>query len=177
MLNNIQADAEVIISSALNGIGGNPYVGISLNLPTILPVNLIPRIPGVQPPVVCIIVPPSAHDEYLIISHSYVVQFVIKRVEGDIYTLTTNGMQVIELEGRVFAAVEHAPQEWVIKYRELQDAYTITKRLPVPEEIGWIAPIDGENAQIRVGPLNDTPTAPPGQYPLEELYKFQFPSL
>ncbi|KAI6146335.1 hypothetical protein BKA82DRAFT_994197 [Pisolithus tinctorius] len=154
MPNNIQADAEVIISSALNGIGGNPYIGISLNLPTILPVNLIPRIPGVQPPV-----------------------FVIKRVEGDIYTLTINGMQVIELEGRVFAAVEHAPQEWVIKYRELQDAYTITKRLPIPEEIGWIAPIDGENAQIRVGPLNTTPTAPPGQYPLEELYKFQFPSL
>ncbi|KAI6152648.1 hypothetical protein BKA82DRAFT_4112994 [Pisolithus tinctorius] len=119
MPNNIQADAQVIISSALNGIGGNPYVGVSLILPTILPVNLIPRTPGVQPPV-----------------------FVFKRVEGNIYTITTNGMQVIELEGRLVAGAGQTPEEW-----------------------------------IRVGPLNTTPTAPPGQYPLEELFKFQFPSL
>ncbi|KAI6152651.1 hypothetical protein BKA82DRAFT_4113054 [Pisolithus tinctorius] len=175
MPNNIQANAEVIISSALNGIGGNPYVGVPLILPTILPINLIQRTPGIWPPVVRIIVLPPAHDEYLIISRSYVVQFVFKRVEGDIYTLTINGMPVVELEGMLFAAVEQAPQEWVIKYRELQDAYTITKRLDAPEEIGWIAPTNEGNPQLRVGPLNDTPTAPPGQYPLEQLYRFQFP--
>ncbi|KIO12284.1 hypothetical protein M404DRAFT_751139 [Pisolithus tinctorius Marx 270] len=124
MPNNIQADAQVIISSALNGIGGNPYVGVSLILPTILPVNLIPRTPGVQPPVVRIIVPPSTHDEYSIISLSSFVQFVFKRVEGNIYTITTNGMQVIELEGRLVAGAGQTPEEWVIKYRELQDAYT-----------------------------------------------------
>ncbi|KIO12280.1 hypothetical protein M404DRAFT_994196 [Pisolithus tinctorius Marx 270] len=152
MPNNIQANAEVIISSALNGIGGNPYVGVPLILPTILPINLIQRTPGIRPPV-----------------------FVFKRVEGDIYTLTINGMPVVELEGMLFAAVEQAPQEWVIKYRELQDAYTITKRLDAPEEIGWIAPTNEGNPQLRVGPLNDTPTAPPGQYPLEQLYRFQFP--
>ncbi|KAI6152659.1 hypothetical protein BKA82DRAFT_1008462 [Pisolithus tinctorius] len=152
MPNNIKADTEVVISSALNGAGGNPYVGISLILPTILPVNLISRSSGIRPP-----------------------RFILRRVEGDIYTLTTNGMQVIELEGKVFAVVDGRTQEWVIRYRELQDAYTIVKRLDEPGEIGWIAPTDDKSPQITVGPLQQTPTAPPG-YLETELYRFEFPS-
>ncbi|KAI6146341.1 hypothetical protein BKA82DRAFT_994189 [Pisolithus tinctorius] len=151
MPNNIKADAEVVISSALNGAGGNPYVGISLILPTILPVNLISRSSDIRPP-----------------------KFILRRVEGDIYTLTINGMQVVELEGKVFAVVEGRAQEWVIRYRELQDAYTIVKRLDEPGENGWIAPTDGKGPQISVGPLGKTPTAPPG-YLESELYRFYFP--
>ncbi|KAI5999786.1 hypothetical protein F5J12DRAFT_267388 [Pisolithus orientalis] len=147
MPSNIKADFEVIISSALPG---DPYVGISLLLPTILPVNLIERAPGVRPPV-----------------------FVFRRVEGDIYTLSINGMQVIELERRLFAALERPAQEWVIKYRQFHDAYTITKRLDSREEIGWIAPVKGESKQIHIGPLGQIDTAPPG-YPPRELFNFQF---
>ncbi|KAI5999749.1 hypothetical protein F5J12DRAFT_928613 [Pisolithus orientalis] len=106
---------------------------------------------------------------------TYPYLFVLRHVEGDIYTLTTNGMQVIELEGKVFAVVEGRAQEWVIRYRELQDAYTIVKRLDEPGEIGWIAPTDDKSPQISVGPLQQTPTAPPG-YLETELYRFKFPS-
>lgn len=101
MPNNLKADAEVIISSAL---GGNPYVGVPRILPTILPVNLIERESGVQP--------------------LYLVQFVFRRVGDDIYTLTINGLQVVELEGKLFAVVEGNAQEWVVRYRENHDAYT-----------------------------------------------------
>ncbi|KAI6146333.1 hypothetical protein BKA82DRAFT_20110 [Pisolithus tinctorius] len=176
MPSNIQVNAPVVISSALDGPGGSPYVSIPNIQPTIIPINLIQRDPSFQPLVVRIAVPSSAHDEYLIISLSYFVQFVFKRVEDHVYTLTTNGKQVVDVEGKLFAMAGGPVQEWVIKYRELQNAYTITKRLDTPEEIGWIAPTYGGDPQIRVGPLNDTPTAPPGQYPLEQLYRFQLPS-
>ncbi|KAI5999759.1 hypothetical protein F5J12DRAFT_895008 [Pisolithus orientalis] len=132
MPNNIQADIPVIISSALNGPGGNPYVGTPRILPTVLPVILIQRDPGVRPPV-----------------------FMFTRVGGDIYTITANGMQVVEMDGKLFTMVEGPPQEWVIRYRELQDAYTIAKRLDTPEEIGWIAPTDGEDPQVAVEHYGD----------------------
>ncbi|KIK12686.1 hypothetical protein PISMIDRAFT_689272 [Pisolithus microcarpus 441] len=148
MPNNLKADAEVIISSAL---GGNPYVGVPRILPTILPVNLIERESGVQPP-----------------------RFVFRRVGDDIYTLTINGLQVAELEGKLFAVVEGNAQEWVVRYRENHDAYTIVKRLDSPEEIGWIAPIDDDSEQIGVGPLIVGRSFPPF-YPPQELYRFEFP--
>ncbi|KAI6114753.1 hypothetical protein EDD16DRAFT_1517605 [Pisolithus croceorrhizus] len=148
MPNNIRADSEVIISSALDG---NPYVGVPPILPTILPINLIEREPDVRPP-----------------------RFIFRRVGDNIYTLTINGLQVIELEGRLFAAVEGSAQEWVVTYRENHDAYTIVKRLNPPEEIGWIAPIDGESRQILVGPLIVGRSLPPF-YPPQELYRLEFP--
>lgn len=151
MSNIIKADAEVVISSSLMGPGGSPYVGVPPTRPTILPVNLIARNPDIQAP-----------------------RFVLRRVEGDIFTLTINGMQVVEKDGKVFAAMEGRAQEWVIRYREFQNGYTIVKRLDEPGEIGWIAPTDG-SSQIRVGRLREIPTAPPGQYRPEELYNLAFP--
>ncbi|KAI5983120.1 hypothetical protein EDD15DRAFT_2376860 [Pisolithus albus] len=148
MPNNLKVDAEVIISSALEGY---PYVGIPPILPTILPVNLIEREPGVQPP-----------------------RFIFRRVGNNVYTLTINGLQVVEFKGNLFAAVEGVPQEWVVTYRENLDAYTIVKRLDSPEEIGWIAPIDGDNRQIGVRHLIVGPSNPPF-YPPQELYRFEYP--
>ncbi|KAI5983125.1 hypothetical protein EDD15DRAFT_2522355 [Pisolithus albus] len=147
MPNNLKVDSEVTISSALEGY---PYVGVPRILPTILPVNLIERVPGVQPP-----------------------RFIFRRVGDNVYTLTINGLQVIELEGKLFAVVEGEPQEWVVTYRENHDAYTITKRLDSPEEIGWIAPIAGNTEQIGVGPLIVGRSFPP-YYPPQELYRFDY---
>ncbi|KAI6152656.1 hypothetical protein BKA82DRAFT_35192 [Pisolithus tinctorius] len=138
MSNIIKADAEVVISSSLIGPGGSPYVGVPPTRPTVLPVNLIARNPDIQAP-----------------------RFVLRRVEGDIFTLTINGMQVVEKDGKVFAVMEGRAQE-------------IVKRLDEPGEIGWIAPTDG-SSQIRVGRLREIPTAPPGQYRPEELYNLAFP--
>ncbi|KAI6043717.1 hypothetical protein EDC04DRAFT_3087897 [Pisolithus marmoratus] len=90
MPNNLKPDT-VIISSTLKG---SPYVGIPRILPTILPVNLIEREPGAQPPRVHII-------------------FIAERVEGNIYTLTIDGYRAIELEGGLFGAVELPAQEWI----------------------------------------------------------------
>ncbi|KAI6042263.1 hypothetical protein EDC04DRAFT_3088704 [Pisolithus marmoratus] len=128
-------------------------VGIPLTLPAIIPVNLINREPGVRPP-----------------------RFIVKRVEGNVYTLSINGYQTVELEGRLFGAVELPPQEWVITYRKNHDACTIVKRLDSPEEIGWIAPIEDEDErrQIHVGPLVTGRSYPPF-YPPQELYRFEFP--
>ncbi|KAI6032351.1 hypothetical protein BKA83DRAFT_682620 [Pisolithus microcarpus] len=147
MPNNLKTDSEVVIYSALDG---NPYVGVPQILPTILPVNLIEREPGVQPP-----------------------RFIFRQVGDNVYTLTINGLQVIELEGKLFAVVEGDLQEWVVTYRENHDAYTIVKRLDSPEEIGWIAPIDNNSRQIRVGPLIVGWSFPPF-YPPQELYRFEF---
>lgn len=149
MPNNLKVDEEVVIYSTLDG---NPYVGVPPILPTILPVNLIDRASGVQPP-----------------------RFIFQRVGVDTYLLTINGLQVVELDGRLFAVVEGAAQEWVVTYRSNHDAYTITKRLDSPEEIGWIAPTEGENRQIRVGPLIVGRSFPPF-YPPTELFKFEFPN-
>ncbi|KAI6014108.1 hypothetical protein PISMIDRAFT_684468 [Pisolithus microcarpus 441] len=143
MPNNLKADVEVIITPALPG---NSYVGIPVILPTLLPVNLIQREADIQPQ-----------------------RFIFRRVDLDVYTLSIHGFQVIELEGRVFSGVDQRPQEWVVRYRENYDAYTITKRLYGPEEIGWIAPIDEENPQILVGPIGEGPSYPP-----EVLFKFEF---
>ncbi|KAI6042264.1 hypothetical protein EDC04DRAFT_3139258 [Pisolithus marmoratus] len=148
MPDNIRVDSSVVISSTLEGY---PYVGIPPILPTIIPINLIERRPGVQPP-----------------------RFAFRRVGGNIYTITINGLQVIELEGRLFAVVEGAPQEWVITYRENHDAYTIVKRLDASEEIGWVAPIEGESRQILVQPLLPGRSSPPSYRP-QELYRFEFP--
>ncbi|KAI6042266.1 hypothetical protein EDC04DRAFT_2661947 [Pisolithus marmoratus] len=146
MPNNIKADTEVVISSAL---GGNPYVGIPPILPAIVPIDLIDREPGARPP-----------------------RFIFRGVQDNIYTLTINGLQVIELEGKLFAAVEGAPQEWVITYRENHDAYTIVKR-DASEEIGWVAPIGGESPQILVQRLYPGLSFPPFYRP-QELYKFEY---
>ncbi|KAI6152652.1 hypothetical protein BKA82DRAFT_4113075 [Pisolithus tinctorius] len=151
MPNNIKADTEVVISSALNGIGGNPYVGIPLNRPTRLPVKLIERIPGVRPP-----------------------RFIFTRVEDEVYTLTINGLNVVEQQGKLFAVTEEPAQEWVVRYRAFHDAYTIVKRLDSREEIGWMAPTQDGDRQIRIGRLGEIPTVPPG-YLDRELYRFAFP--
>ncbi|KAI6016215.1 hypothetical protein EDC04DRAFT_2946719 [Pisolithus marmoratus] len=148
MPNNLKPDT-VIISSTLKG---NPYVGVPLILPTILPVNLIERQPGVRPP-----------------------RFVFRQVEGNIYTITINGLHVIEREGKLFAVVEEEgpAQEWVITYRENHDAYTIVKR-DAPPEIGWVAPTQDESHQILVQPLLPGRSFPPSYRP-QELYKFEYP--
>ncbi|KAI6124890.1 hypothetical protein EV401DRAFT_2068611 [Pisolithus croceorrhizus] len=98
MSNNLKADAEVIVSSALPN---NPYVGIPLVLHIILPVSLIEWNSSAQPP-----------------------KFIFRRVGADIFTLTIDGYKVIELEGKVLAAIDQPPQEWVVRYRENHDAYT-----------------------------------------------------
>ncbi|KAI6042253.1 hypothetical protein EDC04DRAFT_3088697 [Pisolithus marmoratus] len=107
---------------------------------------------------------------------TYLVQFIAQRVEGNVYTLTINGYRTVELEGRLFGAVEFPPQEWVITYRKNHDAYTITRRLDAPEEVGWIAPFEDEDEgrQIRIGPLVVGRSYPPF-YPPQELFKFEFP--
>ncbi|KAI6042255.1 hypothetical protein EDC04DRAFT_2661839 [Pisolithus marmoratus] len=147
MPNNLRPDT-IIISSTLKG---NPYVGIPLILPTILPVNLIERGSGVQPP-----------------------RFVFRLVEGNIYTMTINGLNVVEREGKLFAVVEEVgpAQEWVITYRENHDAYTIVKR-DVAEEIGWVAPTQDESHQILVQLLLPGRSFPPSYRP-QELYRFEY---
>ncbi|KAI6043703.1 hypothetical protein EDC04DRAFT_2890621 [Pisolithus marmoratus] len=147
MPNNLRPDT-VIISSTLKG---NPYVGIPLILPTILPVNLIERGDGVQPP-----------------------RFVFRLVEGNIYTMTINGLNVVEREGKLFAVVEEEgpAQEWVITYRENHDAYTIVKR-DAAEEIGWVAPTQDESPQILVQLLLPGRSFPPSYRP-QELYRFEY---
>ncbi|KAI6043701.1 hypothetical protein EDC04DRAFT_2649601 [Pisolithus marmoratus] len=148
MPNNLKVDRPVVIYSMLDG---NPYVGIPLYLPAIIPVNLIERGSVVQPPT-----------------------FIARRVGDHTYTLTINGYRTVELEGRLFGAVEFPPQEWVITYRKNHDAYTITKRLDGPEEVGWIAPFEDEDErrQIRIGPLVTGRSYPPF-YPPHELFKFE----
>ncbi|KAI6043715.1 hypothetical protein EDC04DRAFT_639181 [Pisolithus marmoratus] len=148
MPNNLKEDTPVVIYSTLDG---NPYVGIPQTLPIVIPVNLIKREPDVQPP-----------------------RFIATRVGEHAFTLTINGYRTIELEGGLFGAVKYPPQEWVITYREYHDAYTIVKRLDAPEEIGWIAPIEDESQQIRIGPLVTSRSLPP-LYPPQELYRFEFP--
>ncbi|KAI6042257.1 hypothetical protein EDC04DRAFT_2601045 [Pisolithus marmoratus] len=143
MPDNFKVDIPVVIYSTLDG---NPYVGIPMILPAIIPVNLIERGSGIQPS-----------------------RFIAQRVENNVYMLTTNGYRAIDLEGNLFGALELPPQEWVITYRENHDAYTIVKRTNAPEEIGWVAPTKDKSRQILVQPLT-LPTYPP-----QELYRFEFP--
>ncbi|KAI6001266.1 hypothetical protein EDD15DRAFT_2516444 [Pisolithus albus] len=121
MPNNLQADVEVTITPTLPE---NSFVGTPVTAPALVPVTLIQREADIQPQ-----------------------RFIFRPVDLDVYTLSIHGFQVIELEGRVFSFVDQRPEEWVVTYRENYDAYTITKRLYGPEEIGWIAPIGEENPQ------------------------------
>ncbi|KAI5999751.1 hypothetical protein F5J12DRAFT_266755 [Pisolithus orientalis] len=170
MSNIIKADAEVVISSSPHGPRGQPLRWLFPRpvLP-VLPVNLIARNPDIQAPRVRIIT-----NIRRTLIH---VLCTVRPQEGrrrHIHYLPSMGCKSSRRTGRYLLLMEGRAQEWVIRYREFQNGYTIVKRLDEPGEIGWIAPTDG-SSQIRVGRLREIPTAPPGQYRPEELYNLAFP--
>ncbi|KAI6043704.1 hypothetical protein EDC04DRAFT_2599971 [Pisolithus marmoratus] len=75
-------------------------------------------------------------------------KFIAQWVENNVYMLTTNGYQAVNLEGNLFGALELPPQEWVIMYRENHDAYMIIKKTNAPQEIRWVTPTKDKSCQV-----------------------------
>ncbi|KAL4072822.1 hypothetical protein V8B97DRAFT_259162 [Scleroderma yunnanense] len=142
MSNNLDS---VTVATIYSLTDGEPYVGIPPILPAIVPVTLIDRDSGLQPP-----------------------KFVFNRVNENTYTFTVNGLHVVARRGRLFASVYGPPEQFRITYAERHNAYIIQK---TDGPSGWVAPIDEENRQILIRPLIVGPSEPPF-YPSTQLFRF-----
>ncbi|KAL4062566.1 hypothetical protein J3A83DRAFT_1835101 [Scleroderma citrinum] len=166
MSNNLDS---VTVATIYSLTDGEPYVGIPPILPAIVPVTLIDRDSGLQPPKagqvsVASLNPGTDHHGI----DNVFLQFVFNRVNENTYTLTVNGLHVVARRGRLFASVYGPPEQFRITYAERHNAYIIQK---TDGPSGWVAPIDEENRQILIRPLIVGPSEPPF-YPSTQLFRF-----
>ncbi|KAI6014040.1 hypothetical protein BKA83DRAFT_4353334 [Pisolithus microcarpus] len=82
-----------------------------------------------------------------------------------------NGYKTQDQDGLLVGSIEGEAQRWYIEYAERHDAYIITKENE--RIVGWIAPADDGERQIRVGPLIVGRSVPP-YYPSNELFRFKY---
>ncbi|KAH7927791.1 hypothetical protein BV22DRAFT_1127107 [Leucogyrophana mollusca] len=85
------------------------------------------------------------------------------------YKLKVGGAITCEMKQELYAMlIGLEGEEWMIKYRDYHDAYTIEK---ANEKAGWLVPDMKPFTQIAVRPLQSQPSAPP-KFPDSELWKF-----
>lgn len=97
--------------------------------------------------------------------------FELEKVGERTYVISGNGYKTQDQDGLLVGSIEGEAQRWYIEYAERHDAYIITKENE--RIVGWIAPADDGERQIRVGPLIVGRSVPP-YYPSNELFRFKY---
>lgn len=136
----------------ITSLQNNENLGVSQSLPVIppppVPVIVLPQ--GVLPP-----------------------KFTVEVVNGgdNTYAIKVEGRNTRGQEDRVFAFADQSAEEWVILYREYDDAYTIERR---GEPIGWTVqqPEGVEDRQVVLRPIISTRSIPPHFLPAQ-LFRFE----
>ncbi|KAI6001267.1 hypothetical protein EDD15DRAFT_2192914 [Pisolithus albus] len=99
--------------------------------------------------------------------------FTIEPVNGgdNTYVIKVEDRNTRGEEKRVFAFEDQPAEEWVILYREGQDAYTIERR---GEPVGWTVPLPEETGlrQVALEPIISTGSLPP-QFLPRQLFRFE----
>ncbi|KAI5993350.1 hypothetical protein EDC04DRAFT_2910859 [Pisolithus marmoratus] len=137
----------------ITSLQNNENLGVSNIVPAIFPPPPLPVIvlpDGVLPP-----------------------RFTVEPVNGgdNTYVILVERRNTRGQEDRVFAFENEPAEEWVILYRELQDAYTIERR---GEPVGWTVPQPEETEirQVVLRPIISTRSLPP-QFLPTQLYRFE----
>ncbi|KAI6044499.1 hypothetical protein EDC04DRAFT_2599520 [Pisolithus marmoratus] len=137
----------------ITSLQNNENLGVSNIVPAIFPPPPLPVIvlpDGVLPP-----------------------RFTVEPVNGgdNTYVILVERRNTRGQEDRVFAFENEPVEEWVILYRELQDAYTIERR---GGPVGWTVPQPEETEirQVVLRPIIATPSLPPRFLP-SQLYRFE----
>ncbi|KAI6001198.1 hypothetical protein EDD15DRAFT_2192863 [Pisolithus albus] len=145
--------ADQFVSPITSLLDGEPYVGIPGILDSSVPLILIPRDPGVQPPelmgggrIPC----PQ--------------QFTFTRVgdpENRTYEIRIDD-RVTRIEGDSVVAVRDGPaQAWGINFRESENAFIIQRDMFRPATV-WTA--EGDQINIRINPSTS--------FPRPQLFRF-----
>ncbi|KAI6124615.1 hypothetical protein EV401DRAFT_1171951 [Pisolithus croceorrhizus] len=146
MPNPLRPSKNAVIYSLVDG---EPYVGIPPTRPVTVPVRLYARDSVTEAPTVSPVFHPA---------HAYLI--------------SANGYKTQDQDGLLVGSIEGDAQRWYIEYAERHDAYLITKENE--RGVGWIAPADNNEGQIRVGNLIMGPSFPPF-YPSVQLFRFRYP--
>lgn len=146
MPNPLKPSKNAVIYSLVDG---EPYVGIPPTKPVTVPVRLYARDSVTEAPT-----------------------FELEKVGERTYLISANGYKTQDQDGLLVGSVEGEAQRWYIEYAERHDAYLITKENE--RGVGWIAPADNNEGQIRIGNLIMGPSFPPF-YPSIQLFRFRYP--
>ncbi|KAI6126145.1 hypothetical protein EDD16DRAFT_358289 [Pisolithus croceorrhizus] len=146
MPNPLRPSKNAVIYSLVDG---EPYVGIPPTKPVTVPVRLYARDSVTEAPT-----------------------FNLEKIGERTYLISANGYRTQDQGGLLVGSIEGDAQRWYIEYAERHDAYLITKENE--RGVGWIAPADNNEGQIRVGNLIMGPSFPPF-YPSVQLFRFRYP--
>ncbi|KAI6110811.1 hypothetical protein EDD16DRAFT_1893144 [Pisolithus croceorrhizus] len=145
MPNPLRPSKNAVIYSLVDG---EPYVGIPPTKPVTVPVRLYARDSVTEAPT-----------------------FNLEKVGESTYVISANGYKTQDQDGLLVGSIEGDAQRWYIEYAERHDAYIITKENE--RSVGWVAPTDDDEGQIRVRILIVGPSLPP-YYPSNELFRFKY---
>ncbi|KAI6124893.1 hypothetical protein EV401DRAFT_1940492 [Pisolithus croceorrhizus] len=99
--------------------------------------------------------------------------FTVEPVNGgdNTYAIRVENRNTRGQENRVFAFEDQPAEEWVIVYRQFQNAYTIQRR---DDPAGWTVPLPEETElrQVTLSPLISTRSLPP-QFLPRQLFRFE----
>lgn len=126
--------ADQFVSPITSLLDGEPYVGIPGILDSSVPLILIPRDPGVQPP-----------------------EFTFTRVgdpEDRTYEIRIDDRATLIEGGNVVAVRDGPAQAWGINFRESENAFIIQRDMFRPATV-WTA--EGDQIKIRINPSTSFP--------------------
>lgn len=146
MPNRLRPSKNAIIYSMIDE---EPFVGIPPTKPVTVPVLLFPRDSVNEPPTLS-----------------------MEKVGEDIYVMRARGYKLQDQDGRLVASMDGEAQRWCIQYAERNDAYVVAKEND--RNVGWVAPVEGDERQIQIRTLIMGPSEPPF-YPSNQLFRFRYP--
>ncbi|KAI6101284.1 hypothetical protein EDD16DRAFT_354370 [Pisolithus croceorrhizus] len=146
MPNRLRPSKNAVIYSLVDE---EPFLGIPPTKPVTVPVLLYRRGSLDHPPT-----------------------FDVEKVGECTYVIRANGYRLQDQDGRLVGSKDGEAQRWCIEYAERNDAYVVSKEND--RGVGWVAPAEGDERQIRIRTLIVGPSEPPF-YPSNQLFRFNYP--